>query len=103
MHLSQSSTLPEVYSHDIFLDFAHPDQAHDLVRYSAKRRLPIDGWCVWGSGQLPRPREYIAQWLSGLVKASHVPVSLMTCDLQEHHLHRLEAHLARCGCKLMQE
>ena len=88
---------------DAYIPLNDLSEALRLVRYAARRKLPIQAWSVCDHPRLPFAPEPLGRWLAQIAGASHVPISLLPTPLDPRRTRHLLAHCRRWGCKPVAE
>lgn len=83
-------------------DSLNPKRLRSVVRFCARRRLPVAAWVVTGVWHLPGRVDETARWLVLLCQDADGAVMYVdTAPMPAHYLQRLRAHLIRLGCSIV--
>ncbi|MFW6058013.1 MAG: hypothetical protein ACOC9W_04075, partial [Persicimonas sp.] len=70
------------------------EQVRDVVRFCARRRLPVGGWLITGAWQVPTRVDRLARWVSVLAEeAGEATVWIDDTGMPGRFRRRLQGHL----------
>lgn len=79
----------------------HPERVRRIVRFAARRRLPVDVWSIRQVWCVPVRPEALARWLVRLEQdAGRARLHLEQRDMPPDFRRRLLGNLRRFGCRI---